>query len=133
MERTLGAVFDEEVVSAAAAERGLDAAAVRRGLDAVQDAAERAVSVDGLVYEWRRAFRFDPLVERTPEAYYLRVERRVWDHFADRCGFDDATRAAVTTVHAVTAERRPDVAGRDDERRPDDEPSDHRPLVLVRR
>ncbi|MFC7154890.1 hypothetical protein ACFQPA_05400 [Halomarina halobia] len=113
MPDALDGAFDAAVVARIADAEDLSVDALWDGLRAVQDAAARHVGIDGLVYEWRTAFREDPLVARTPEAYALLVEPRVWDDFADRCGFDDRIRGAVMAVHDAQVRR--DVAARDDE------------------
>ncbi|QLC34415.1 hypothetical protein EFA46_009415 [Halarchaeum sp. CBA1220] len=97
-------------VSRAAVERvaddsDLSVEALRAALGDLQSLASDSpgvASVDDLVYEWRTAFRDDPLVERTPDAYYLAVPARVWADFAERLDWSDAERDAVEAVHATT-------------------------------
>ncbi|MFB6077365.1 MAG: hypothetical protein ABEJ80_00120 [Halarchaeum sp.] len=92
-------------VTAVAADTDVSEATLRESLVALQSLASDSPgveTVDDLVYEWRRAFREDPLVERTAEAYYLVVPARVWADFADRLGWDDAERRAVEAAHAAS-------------------------------
>lgn len=121
----LPAPFASETVERVAAERSIDAAALAAAVRDVQAAAERYVGVDGLVYEWRTAFRADPLVARSETAYVLRVEPRVWAEFADHGGLTDEATGAVKAVHAATAAD----CGDADEA---DEAGDDEPLVLAR-
>jgi hypothetical protein len=93
----------EAVVEAVAAEYDLDPTTLRGALEDLQAlvAGHAEVGgVDGLVYEWRRAYPQDPLLERTPDRYYLAVEERVWTDFSDRLAFEDRVAAATRAVHA---------------------------------
>jgi len=115
--------FDSEVVAAVATEYDLSVADLEEALRDLQElvAGHAEVGgVDGLVYEWRRSYRRDPLVERTPDRYYLAVEGRVWADFDDRLGFDETLGGAVREGHARTV------------RAAVDDPERGVPLVLVR-
>jgi len=105
-----------------AAERDVSADRLDAALAALQDLASDSPgveSVEDLVYEWRNAFRDDPLVERTAETYYLTVDERVWRDFASRLDWSDAERDAVEAAHAAAfAAEHDDTASR--------------PLVLAR-
>lgn len=81
--------------------------------------------IHDLVYEYRRAFRFDPLVARHGDAYYCCVPPRVWPEFADAADLSDAERTACLAVHDRIVHR---VVGSD---ALDGYPEDHDPLVLV--
>ncbi|GGN23789.1 hypothetical protein [Halarchaeum nitratireducens] len=84
------------------AERDVPADRLDAALAALQKLASDSPgveSVEDLVYEWRNAFRDDPLVERTAEAYYLAVDERVWRDFASRLDWDAAVREAVRAAH----------------------------------
>lgn len=97
--------FDSEVVSAVADEYDLPVADLEDALTELQNlvAGHAEVGgVDGLVYEWRRSYRRDPLVERTPDRYYLAVDGRVWTDFDDRLDLDGGLGNAVREVHART-------------------------------
>lgn len=98
-------------VSDVAADADLSADALRAALGELQSLASDSpgvASVDDLVYEWRTAFRDDPLVERTPDAYYLAVPARVWADFAERLDWSDAERDAVETAHVAAFTREDD-------------------------
>ncbi|WP_435096231.1 hypothetical protein [Halarchaeum sp. P4] len=91
-------------VEAVAADAPLSVADLSDALGALQSLASDSPgveSVDDLVYEWRTAFRDDPLVERTSDAYYLSVSGRVWADFADRLDWSDEERAAAEAAHAA--------------------------------
>lgn len=97
-EGTDGPVFDEDVVSAVAAEYGVDrtelATLVRRhqaGVDALP-------GVENLAYEWRKQFEA-PVLERTADAYYLAVPASVWNEFGDHLGVEGDELAALIGVH----------------------------------
>lgn len=87
-------------------------------------------SVDGLVYEWRQAFADDPLVERTPTRWVLRVPERVWTDLCNRAGVRDSLRPALASLHAKeVADVEADGGGRGNKNDADD---DRVPLVLAR-
>jgi hypothetical protein len=95
--------FDAVDVAAVAEEHGVAAAALGGALADLQSlVADNAAvgGVDGLVYEWRQTYPSDPLVERTPDRYYLAVESRVWADFDRRLGFEESLADAVRAVHA---------------------------------
>ncbi len=94
-------------------------------LEQMQVTAERHIGVDGLVYDWRNAFPEDPVLKRSPEAYELVVEARVWREFGERCGFGDNILRAVIAVHASQVERNA-------EQRGDDPLPMGEPMLLVR-
>jgi len=99
----------EATVAAVAADAAVSEETLRESLVALQSLASDAPgveTVDDLVYEWRRAFREDPLVERTAEAYYLVVPARVWADFANRLGWGAETREAVEAAHAAAFRER---------------------------
>jgi len=80
--------------------------AIREVLDGLQAYAADSPgveSVDDLVYEWRRAFGADPLVERTAATYYLLVPDRVYRDFAERLSWSAEERAAVERAHELAA------------------------------
>ncbi|WP_232702129.1 hypothetical protein [Halobacterium wangiae] len=51
------------------------------------------------VHEWRQAFRENPLVERTPTRWVLRVPERVWADLCNRAGVRDDLRPALAMLH----------------------------------
>ncbi|GAD52560.1 hypothetical protein MBEHAL_1320 [Halarchaeum acidiphilum MH1-52-1] len=90
------------VVRETAADRDVSASALADALAAFQSLASDSPgveSVDDLVYEWRAAFRDDPLVERTPDAYYLAVGERVWRDFAERLDWSADVRESARAAH----------------------------------
>lgn len=103
------APFDDGVVADAAAAAGIDAGTLETGLREHQESVRSYPGVDDLVYEWRRAMAYDPLVERAEVAYYLVVLEHVWDEFGARLEFDGELLAAVRAVHDRQARR--DAAG----------------------
>ncbi|MFC4360023.1 hypothetical protein ACFO0N_18905 [Halobium salinum] len=93
------AVFDDALVAAVAQERSLDPTALRTLVRRHQEAVRSLPGVDGLVYEWRKAFANDPLLERRPEAYFLALPGHVWIEFASTIEADGDELAAVRDVH----------------------------------
>ncbi len=65
----------------------------------VQESVRGLPSVPDVVYEYRRAFRTDPLVAHHGDAYYLRVPSRVWPEFADAAELSATELDACRTVH----------------------------------
>lgn len=91
-----------DAIDEVAANRDVSTDLLETELAAFQDLASDSPgveSVEDLVYEWRNAFRDDPLVERTSDAYYLAVGERVWRDFAARLDWDAAVREAVQAAH----------------------------------
>ena len=116
------APFDDAVLADAAAGSDLsvdDLGALVDDLYALLDGYPGVGGVDGLVHEWRRAFREDPLVAREEGTYYLAVPVRVWDDVVGRLDLTDEERVALGRVHArqFDADR-------------DEDAGDARPLVL---
>jgi hypothetical protein len=96
------AAFDPATVERVAAAHDLPADRLRDRLAAHQRSVRALPGVDDIVYEWRRSFPGDPVVERRPDAYLLVVAAPVWAEFADALDFDEATRDAVRAVHRET-------------------------------
>lgn len=94
------AAFDEDVIGAVAAETGVEDVRLRDLLRRHQELVRDLPGVDDLVYEWRKGFPVDPLVERRTDAYYLRLDRPVWPEFAEALGMDERELRAVRTAHA---------------------------------
>lgn len=99
------------MIEAAAERHDVDSDALSAALETLQEAAERHIGVDGLVYDWRNAFPEDPVLERRPDAYELVVDPRVWREFGERCGFEDSTLRAVVAVHADQVQRNAEQRG----------------------
>lgn len=93
-------------VGAAARSHGVDAAAVCGLLAGLNDHVRSYPGVADLVFEYRRAFDHDPLVDRSGDAYYLLVPPHVLPAFADALGADGAAWDAARETH-----RRAFVAG----------------------
>lgn len=104
--------LDDEIVARVAASEGVEPSELRAGLVAVQATVSgfADLSVDDIVYEWRTRHHKDPLVSRTPDAYYLDVREHVWADVLDRADASERELAAVREVHAGQFE-----ADRDDE------------------
>lgn len=94
--------LDSDVVARVASSEGVEEVDLIAGLVAVQATVSgfADLSVDDIVYEWRTRHHQDPLVGRTPDAYYLDVREHVWDDVLDRA---DATEGELTAVRAVHA------------------------------
>jgi hypothetical protein len=93
------AAFDDAVLSTVAgtadAERRLRAVARRH-----QETVRANPGVENLVYEWRRGYRGNELVERTAGAYYLLVEATAWREFGDALALDADERDRLRALHA---------------------------------
>lgn len=96
-------VLDEDIVARVASSEGVEESALVAGLVAVQATVSgfADLSVDDIVYEWRTRHHKDPLVGRTPDAYYLDVREHVWDDVLERADASDPELAAVRNVHAA--------------------------------
>lgn len=93
------AAFDDAIVADVAHERDLDPSALRALVRRHQEAVRSLPGADGLVYEWRKAFADDPLLERRPDAYFLALPGHVWPEFASTLDADGEALAALRDVH----------------------------------
>ncbi|MCD2204480.1 hypothetical protein [Halobacterium sp. KA-6] len=102
--------FDDETVARVAADSGVTETALRDAAESVQAtlADYPGRSVDGLVYEWRQAFRDDPLVERRPDAWILRVPERVWVDVRERADVPDDVQNALVALYATETDETED-------------------------
>ncbi|MFC6786155.1 hypothetical protein ACFQFH_09725 [Halobaculum halobium] len=102
-------------VADAAAAAGVDESAVREAVATMQADVRAYPGVADLVFEYRRAFEYDPLVRRHGRTYFLLVPPHVWREFAATLDSSAADLAAARAVHdrAFTAgtELTPDERG----------------------
>ena len=98
--------FERDTVDRVASTFGVSESELASAAGSVQVAVDDypGTTVDGLVYEWRQAFREDPLVERTPARWVLRVPERVWNDLCNRAGVRDSLRAPLASLHATAAD-----------------------------
>jgi hypothetical protein len=96
------APFDDDLVGAVAAEFGVPESELRGTLRRHQRTARDNPGVDDLVYEWRKYLPYDPLVTRTPAAYYCALRPGVWAEFA---AYLDTDLDAVVAAHDRQARR----------------------------
>ncbi|UIO99284.1 hypothetical protein Hbl1158_12190 [Halobaculum sp. CBA1158] len=89
----------EGYVDEAAADAGVDPAALREALARMQSDVRAYPGVADLVFEYRRAFDYDPLVRREGRVYHLLVPPRVWREFAARLDASAAVLAAARATH----------------------------------
>jgi hypothetical protein len=61
--------------------------------------------VEDIVYEWRSQFHEAPVLHQTPDAYYLRLRRHVWDEFADALDLAEVELEALLDVHEEQVRR----------------------------
>lgn len=113
----------EQSFADTAADHGIDTEQLQTALDRVAASVREYPGVHDLVYEYRRAFRYDPLVVRYGDAYYLQVPPRVWPEFVTAAELSTTEATACRAVHArlfdaVVSE-------------PSNYPDDYEPLVLV--
>ncbi|MCD2199430.1 hypothetical protein LPA44_05900 [Halobacterium sp. KA-4] len=99
-------LFDDETVARVASDSGVPEPALREAVESVQATLDDfpSRSVDGLVYEWRQAFRDDPLVERRPDTWILRVPERVWVDIRERADVPDDLVDALVSLYETEAD-----------------------------
>lgn len=120
-------VFDPEVVDAIASETDVDVDRLVALIDDLQTVATPRRTAADLVYEYRKAFAHDPLVERRSDAYYLAVPDHVWPELGAALDCSDTERRALAAVH-----RRQFQAILDDREGSRDRDEDTAALVLAR-
>jgi hypothetical protein len=91
--------FDDTVIEAVARERDLEVTELRDLVRRQQEVVRSLPGVDDIVYEWRKAFATDPLVERRDEGYYLSVPSHVWPEFAPSLSASTTELNALRAVH----------------------------------
>ncbi|EJN60091.1 hypothetical protein [Halogranum rubrum] len=91
--------FDDAVIEAVARERDFEVQTLRDLVRKQQEVVRSLPGVDDIVYEWRKAFATDPLVERRPDAYFLSVPGHVWPEFASSLSASGEELNAVRAVH----------------------------------
>ena len=91
--------FDDAVVGAVARDRDIDVSELRDLLRRQQRSVRDLPGVDDIVYEWRKAFAREPLLERREDAYLLAVPNHVWPEFAASLSLSDAELLALREVH----------------------------------
>ena len=117
------APFDDEILETVAAEYGVDVGRLRRVVRRHQELVARLPGVEDVVYEWRKQFPSDPVVERRPDAYYLSVAASVWPEYVAALELEESDAQALQAVH-----------GRQLAATVGDEPTgDRGPMVLARR
>jgi hypothetical protein len=97
------AAFDGTVVETVARQHDIDEQRLRALVRRHQQSVRDLPGVDDIVYEWRRMFPTDPLVERRRDRYVLAPPAHVWAEFGDSLGLDDDEQAAVVAVHTRQA------------------------------
>lgn len=95
--------FDPALVAAVAIETGIDESRLRSLIVRHQEAVHDSPGVDDLVYEWRKYGAYDPLVERTNDAYHLALREPVWEEFVAALDLTATEREALLAVHARQA------------------------------
>ncbi|MFC7096575.1 hypothetical protein [Halobaculum marinum] len=88
-----------EYVDQTASDADVDGDALAETLAGMQADVRAYPGVADLVFEYRRAFEYDPLVRRRGRAYYLLVPPRVWAEFAATLDASAALLAAAKAVH----------------------------------
>lgn len=86
-------------VPAVAAETDLAESELRALVGKLNASVTDYPGVSDLVFEYRRAFSHDPLVERADGAYFLLVPPRVWPEFGAALDVDERSIAALRAVH----------------------------------
>jgi hypothetical protein len=91
--------FEDQVVIAVAEEYDVSPERLRELVRRQQELVRRLPGVDDIVYEWRKGFPNDPVVERRPDAYYLSVAETVWPEFVEALSLDDREATLLQAVH----------------------------------
>ena len=91
--------FDDDSVASAAAATDRSPAELRDLIDRHQAGMRDNPGIDGLVYEWRKTLREDPLLFADADAYYVALPRRVWRQFATAHDMADDEFEALLAVH----------------------------------
>jgi hypothetical protein len=99
MSRDPLAAFDESLLAAVAGEFDVSVATLEALVRRHQQLVRRLPGVDDIVYEWRKGFPNDPVVERRPEAYYLSVAETVWPEYVAALSLSDREADILRTVH----------------------------------
>ena len=98
------AAFDERVLAEVADEFDASVAALAALVRRHQRLVRRLPGVDDIVYEWRRGFPTDPVVERRPEAYYLSVAESVWPEYVAALSLSEREADLLVAVHRAQLE-----------------------------
>ncbi|MDZ7746008.1 MAG: hypothetical protein U5K28_05670 [Halobacteriales archaeon] len=99
------APFDDDLIERVADETGIDAATLRERLVDHHDHAATVPGIDELVMEWRRFLPYEPLIERTADAYLLAVESSIWTEFGTQLSLSETELLAIQSVHDAQARR----------------------------
>lgn len=91
--------FEDTVIETVARERGLELSVLRELVRRQQQTVRNLPGVDDIVYEWRKAFATDPLVERRGDSYFLAVPNHVWPEFATALSVSTDELNALRAVH----------------------------------
>lgn len=86
-------------VAETAATAAVEESTLRRTLASMQSDVRASPGVADLVFEYRRAFEYDPLIRRDGRVYHLLVPPRVWSEFAAALDASAVVLAAVEAVH----------------------------------
>ncbi|WP_224449995.1 hypothetical protein [Haloprofundus salilacus] len=93
--------FDADLVSSVAADHETTPERLSELVARHQRSVRDLPGVDDIVYEWRKAFAENPVVERQTERYLLSVPSHVWPEFASALSLSDTELAALQAVHAA--------------------------------
>ncbi|NHN49719.1 hypothetical protein G9464_19295 [Halostella sp. JP-L12] len=104
--------FDDDSVASAAASTDRSPEELRDLVERHQAGMRDNPGIDGLVYEWRKTLREDPLLFADGDAYYVALPRRIWRQFATAHGLSDEEFEALLAVHDDAV--RDAAAGRED-------------------
>lgn len=114
MSRELPAAFDAALVAAVAAEHDLSSQTLAELLSRVQSYLAGFPGIEDLVYEWKRAFAYDPVVARNDERYVVVLLPYVWEELAGQLDLPGDELDALRAVHERQARAEFDARGADD-------------------
>jgi hypothetical protein len=108
--------FDDDVVALVADRHEPAPDRLRELLCAHQQQVRDNPGVEDIVYEWRSQCHEAPVLHQTPDAYYLRLRRHVWEEFADALDLADVELDALLDVHEEQVRHELGAERKDDER-----------------
>lgn len=99
------AAFDDETFETVASRCDPTTERLRDLARRHQETIRSLPGVEDLVYEWRRSFAGDPVVERTESAYYLSLPDHVWAEFVAVLDLEEGGVDALRAVHRAQLRR----------------------------
>ncbi|WP_435194646.1 hypothetical protein [Natronomonas sp. EA1] len=106
-------VFEAELVTAVAEAHDTSPDQLAALVARVQSYLAGFPGIEDLVYEWKRAFAYDPVVLRDDERYVVVLLPYVWEELAEQLELEDDDLATLRAVHDRQARATFDARGED--------------------